>query len=122
LKPNFLPAAFFFIVFTILLLLPGSAFPKENWLTKIQFDKWVHVGIFFLLVTLTCWGSLIKFSKGNRKLFAWIGIAMLAYGVCIEFIQLYFVPNRGFEFGDIVADAGGSLLGFFYSSHRYIKK
>jgi VanZ family protein len=122
LKPSFLPAAFFLIVCTILLLLPGSAFPRENWLDRIQFDKLVHIGIFSLLVVLWSWGSLSAYPRGNRKFIYGIGGAMLAYGIGIEFIQHYFIANRGFEFGDILADAAGVVLGVFFSSRRYIKK
>jgi VanZ family protein len=121
LKPNYIPAFNAFVFFTVLLLLPGSAFPEENFLTRIQFDKWVHVGIFTLLVVLFCWGSLRK-QRGTKSRFIKIAIAMLLYGIAIEFIQHYFIKNRGFELGDILADAGGCLIGYFFSSHRYIKK
>ena len=47
--------------------------------------------------------------------------AALAYGITMEFIQQYFVVNRSFDPGDIVADAIGCIIGYWFS-FRYIKK
>ena len=49
-------------------------------------------------------------------------IVCIAYGVAMEFVQKYFIPNRSFDIGDIMADTVGSLLGLMYSTRRYIKK
>jgi len=46
----------------------------------------------------------------------------LSYGVMMEFVQLYFVKNRSFDTGDIIADAVGCVIGLIYSWGRYIKK
>lgn len=120
--PSYFPPIVAFMFFTFLLLLPGSAFPKENFFTKIQLDKWVHIGIFSLLVFLFNWASLRHYPEGNKKWFITVGLAMLVYGIAIEFIQHYFVPNRGFELGDILADAGGVILGILISIRRFYKK
>lgn len=47
--------------------------------------------------------------------------AALVYGIAMEFIQQYFVVNRSFDTGDIVADAIGCLIGYGFS-WKYIKK
>ena len=114
------------IISTILLTLPGTAFPSEDWLDKIWFDKWVHIGMFGLLVILWClaWKSL-KQNEINQKLlraFWTIAIIFIAYGIAIEFVQKYLIPFRSFDVSDIAADAVGSTLGAFYSIRRYIKK
>jgi amino acid permease len=125
-KPSLLPAVGWFIVSAILFTLPGSAFPKENWLDKIWFDKWVHIGIFIILVVLLCrgWRSIEKniIPKKLRKIFITIGIICLFYGISVEFVQLYFIRNRSFDIGDIIADAIGCAAGVIYSTRRYIKK
>jgi hypothetical protein len=125
-KPSLLPAAGWFIISAILFTLPGSAFPKENWLDKIWFDKWVHIGIFTVLVTLCCWGwrSIEKniIPKKLRKIFITIGIICLLYGIAVEFVQQHFIRNRSFDIGDIIADAMGCAAGVIYSTMRYIKK
>jgi len=115
-----------FIISTVLLTLPGTAFPTEDWLDKIWFDKWVHIGMFGLLVILWClaWKSL-KQNNGTHnfiKAFWTIAILFVAYGIAIEFVQKYFIPFRSFDVSDIAADAVGATLGAFYSIRRYIKK
>ncbi len=123
-KPTFIPAITWFIISIILLTLPGSAFPKENWLNKIWLDKWIHIGMFAILVTLWCWAMQKRNSDGVRisALFIWIGLASLAYGIGMEFVQKFFIPNRSFDVGDIIADGVGCTLGVIYSIRRYIKK
>ncbi|HKC35645.1 MAG TPA: VanZ family protein [Chitinophagaceae bacterium] len=123
-KPSFIPAISWFIISVVLLTIPGSAFPKENWLDKIWFDKWVHIGMFAIMVGLWCWAMLkiYSVSKRLRTVFIWIGLLSLSYGVGMEFVQKYFINNRSFDEGDIIADAVGCSLGVFFSLKRYIKK
>jgi hypothetical protein len=121
---RFSPAIIWFITTTILLTLPGSAIPKEDWLDRIWFDKWVHIGIFFTLVVLWNWAlskSIITALK-KKKYFIWIALGALVYGIAMEFVQKYFIPNRSFDTGDILADAAGCGVGLVYSISRYIKK
>ena len=40
----------------------------------------------------------------------------------MEFIQKFFIPNRSFDLGDIIADGVGCVVGVFVSTTRYIKK
>jgi VanZ family protein len=103
-------AVTWFLVTTILLCLPGSAFPKENWFDKIWLDKWIHIGLFGVLAFLWC---LAVFTERLRKIPLSLQIAFycLLYGIVMEFIQKYFVPNRSFDIGDIFADGIGSTLG-----------
>ncbi|MDP4263926.1 MAG: VanZ family protein [Bacteroidota bacterium] len=120
------PAIGWFIVSTILLTLPGSDIPQEDWLDKIWFDKWVHIGMFAIMTVLWCrsWHSL-KTNISPQKLrrsFIIIGIIWIAYGIGMEFVQKYFIPNRSFDIGDMVADAAGCVAGFLFSTRRYIKK
>ncbi|OSZ73772.1 hypothetical protein CAP36_17360 [Chitinophagaceae bacterium IBVUCB2] len=122
-KPTFIPAIVWLFISTILLTIPGSAFPKENWLSKIWFDKWVHIGMFALMVFLWCWAihnkQTVQLKLSNT--FLWIGIFCLLYGVVMEFVQEYVVINRSFDVGDIIADAAGCLIGVVYSLKRYKK-
>ena len=117
----------FFVLATILFLLPGASFPKQNWLTPffnfIGFDKWVHAAIFFVLVYLWCRASFHRTALLTRKkVFLFILLAFVAYGITIEFVQKEFIVNRSFEFLDIAADTGGAVLGFMFASRRFIKK
>ncbi len=124
LRPTAWPALLWLVISTVLLLIPGSAFPKDDWLGKIWFDKWVHAGMFAVMVFLWCWsmtGHNTDASKWKTG-FTLIAILALAYGIGMEFAQKYFVANRSFDSGDILADAGGCILGWFVSVGRFIKK
>ena len=57
-----------------------------------------------------------------KKIIVIIGIVSLLYGVGMEFVQKYFINNRSFDNGDIIADAVGCTLGVLFSLGRYIKK
>lgn len=121
--PLFVATGWFIISF-ILLTLPGSAIPKENWLDKIWADKWVHIVMFGLLTFLWCrvGVSLDKKKKSLHSFFAVVAILSAAYGIGMEFVQKYCVSNRSFDIGDIIADSVGALSGYLYSVKRYIKK
>ena len=95
------------IFFTILFCLPGSAFPKEDWVSEIYFDKWVHIGIFAVLLFLWCR------SLGLSRIMAYIILVLIAitYGFLIEFIQDRLVDNRSWDLGDVAADLVGSIVG-----------
>ncbi|MEO6612607.1 MAG: VanZ family protein [Chitinophagaceae bacterium] len=123
-KPSFIPAIGWFILSAILLTLPGSSFPKEDWLGKIWFDKWVHIGMFALLTFLWCWAflRLRKSQETLKKVFMLTAMTAFLYGVGIEFVQKFLIPNRSFDLGDILADGAGCALGLIFSRRRYIKK
>lgn len=105
------------VIMCILFFLPGSTFPNENWLSKIYFDKLVHVGLFAILIFL--WRSAFnsKFSAYNFILF----FSALLYGVMVEYIQRDFVPNRDFDLYDVVADITGAVIGLAVWSLTYKK-
>jgi len=107
--PLFL-AVTWFVVTTTLLCLPGSAFPKENWFNKIWLDKWIHIVLFALLAFFWC---VAVPAERLRKipLFVQIAFYCVLYGIVMELIQKYFIPNRSFDVGDIFADGIGSMLG-----------
>jgi amino acid permease len=104
------------IFFSILFCLPGSSIPKDDWLDRIWADKWVHIAIFTVLVFLWCRALEITLF---RVLVIVVIIAML-YGFFVEIIQDRFIPNRSFDYGDLVADFIGSMAGVWL--RKYIKK
>jgi VanZ family protein len=96
-----------YIIFvSTLFFLPGSAFPKNNWLTQLHFDKWVHIGIFFILGMLIFW----SFNLRKTSSFIIIFFILATYGIIVEIIQDQYVINRSFDIWDWVADMGGFLL------------
>jgi len=123
---SLIAASGWLIVSTILLTLPGKSIPSENWLDKIWFDKWVHIGMFSIITVLWCWYWYLfkrnEIGEKLKKIFITIGIIWLCYGIAMEFVQRYFIPDRSFDIGDIMADGIGCLWGVVYSIRRYIKK
>jgi VanZ family protein len=109
-------ALLYFAVISFLFCLPGSAFPKNNWLSKIHFDKWVHIGFFALLLVLWLWAL-----APSRRGVVWLLLAAAFYGLCVEVVQDQFIPNRSLDMGDWAADVAGSFAGLLFWS-RYIKK
>ena len=109
---------FAYLVFiSILFCLPGSALPKNDWLAKIYFDKWVHIGLFLVLAVLIVWAFRIY----KRRLLFVLILILSGYGLLIEIVQHYFIENRSFDTGDWLADMAGSAAGIWLS-WVYIKK
>ena len=111
---SFWPGIVWFILSTIAFCLPGSTLPKSEWFAVIQLDKWIHVGIFSVMIFLWCLPLFHKaiIQPNLTKLLIWISMAFLSYGILMEFVQHFFIPNRSFDMGDIAADAAGCLVGF----------
>jgi VanZ family protein len=112
---NRIPALSWTCVIFILLVLPGNMLPNENHMTIPNLDKIVHMILFGSFVFLWSFYFAAKDPKkdksGNRSLRMLI-IACL-YGIVMEFVQKYLIPNRDFDLYDIVADVAGSVAGYF---------
>ena len=105
------------VIISILFFLPGSTLPKEGWLSKIYFDKWVHIGFFTVLLFL--W----RFYLPSQLKFTWLILAAaFCYGLSVELIQHYLITNRSFDIGDLIADMIGAVTGIlvwkFYKKNR----
>ena len=110
------------ILSTIAFCLPGSVLPKNDWLGEIQIDKWIHVGLFSIMVVLWCFPFLYRsVQRPVIKLFAEIAVVFFTYGVLMELVQHFLVPRRSFDWGDIAADAVGCLFGFFFMRKQWKK-
>lgn len=100
---------FFLSLILIGCFLPGSDLPKDH--TK-NLDKAIHVLLFFCFTFSSFIGS-VKQSRFKRlKYFAVRYVVVFAGTLTIttEFVQHFFIPRRGFELGDIIADLSGITL------------
>jgi VanZ family protein len=78
----------------------------------LPIDKLVHIFLFAVLVLLFSLPALKrKVGWPSWALKLLLPLVAVAYGVAVEFIQLQWVPNRGFEWMDVAADAAGAVLG-----------
>ena len=111
---SFVPAIAAFIVATLLFCLPGDRLSEASWLEDLELDKVVHIGLFAVLVFLSCLPlqSLIESKYRRNRSYAWIAIGFIAYGIAIEFIQRDLIPYRSFDIYDIVADTMGCIIGW----------
>ncbi|WP_018630305.1 VanZ family protein [Niabella aurantiaca] len=116
-------ALVYWIITIVLLTLPGSAFPQEDIFSKIYFDKWIHIGMFSILVLLWNFWLMKKRGAGQRLYtpFVMISITALAYGILMEYIQKWYISNRSFDTGDIIADGTGAIIGLLASIYLYKK-
>ncbi|TKK66959.1 VanZ family protein [Ilyomonas limi] len=115
----FLPPVIWLVLIYMLLTLPGSDIPKVNFLDAIYFDKWVHTGLFAMLVFLFCWPFRKQYPM-QHSLFISITVFAVVYGIALEYVQKYFASDRSFDISDMIADAFGSLLG--YMAIRYVAR
>ena len=120
---------FEFVLIFILLSMPSNGEPGKGWISFIlelpYADKVIHVGLFGSLV-LSIFShfeqySNISFQSTRTKALSLI--VCILFGIGMEFYQKYFVPTRGFEVGDMLADAIGALLAlpFFNMVKHYIQ-
>jgi VanZ family protein len=91
-----------------MLSLPGSNLPRMNYWGQ---DKIVHIILFGSLM----FAALFHFDQLDTAFFkttrarALTMIVCIVYGIAMEFYQKYFVPSRGFEVADMLADAAGVI-------------
>jgi VanZ family protein len=93
-----------------LCLMPSSSVPKNSFLDKIYFDKWVHIMMQFGVWTLLVWkfkgpGLLIN---NRNKIFIVSFLLVLIIGGSIEYIQSQ--TGREMDWKDEVANFIGALI------------
>ena len=118
----FLPPFLFLGISIYLLTIPGKDLPQSGFFTQIPyFDKWVHIGMFGMLVYL--FGvALYKTLKKGRIFLLGVAVTGIVYGIAMEYVQRDFVSNRSFDMADIAADTVGCLLAYACLLFRFRKK
>jgi VanZ family protein len=102
------------ILIFILLSLPGSMIPNESNFLIPNFDKAVHIGLFggFVLLWSLYFSSRQLPDKKLLRLFFLIFIIAVIYGIGMEYVQKYFIPQRYYDNADIIADMIGAGLAY----------
>lgn len=113
---KFLPGIAWFFIVALLTLLPGSDIPEVGWLDGIpNFDKVVHAGLFGGLTFLSFMPYFkAAFSQQQKINFLRrISLAVIVWGITVEFIQKFFIPGRDFDLLDWAADSLGVLVAYW---------
>jgi hypothetical protein len=116
--PDFFPAIIWLLACTVLLSLPGDMIGSGSSIP--YFDKWMHIGLFGVLNFLWIL-PLLLYRSGNRAGVLAISFGVFLYGLLMEFFQLYCIPNRSFEWADVLADAAGTALALLFSGTKWGK-
>lgn len=101
------------VIIFILLSLPGNRFhTTSHWFGSFPIDKIVHIGLFGSLAFSFFYHlEHLKNEKYKSvRVKAYVLIFCMLYGIAMEYYQKYFVPSRGFEVADMLADTAGALL------------
>jgi len=115
---KFIPAILWFLLVLFLICLPGQEFPElgewSTWLEKIHFDKWVHTGMFGVMMLLFALPFKYADLHVVKKKSIYLRIALLTsiWGLATECIQLY-IPFRSFDLLDWAADSFGAVIALY---------
>lgn len=120
----FLPAIVWFVLIFIACAMPGKDIPHISFLEMLAFDKWVHAGIFFVLVLLLMRGikfAYVGVAHVKTALFA-LAIA-IPYGGLLEVMQGSLFQDRAADLYDFIANSFGAVCGviLYRSFARRIK-
>ncbi len=121
---KFIPGIIWLGVVLTLVMIPGKELPESEFLFKINFDKFVHVGIFGLLAVLFCWPFYKTNIDSKKKIRYFIIIALLTsvFGYCTELMQKYWAEGRTYDLMDWLADSTGALGAFVFCRMFFISK
>jgi len=119
----FLPAVLWAGIILWLSLLPGNDLPKWWLFEKIYIDKWVHVTLHVVLVLLI-FGGAFRITESTLSSGAQFYIILISafYGFLIELLQETLTTTRHFEWGDIIVDIIGAILGVILARYLMVKK
>ena len=101
------------LLILILCGMPGKDIPHISFLELLSFDKFVHAGIFFVLVVLTIRGFVLQttfkpFQIKAKNTALYIAIT---YGGLLEIMQGTLFEDRSADVYDFIANSFGALIG-----------
>ncbi len=107
-KHSYKLAIFWALVIFGLCSMPGSLIPTVSWLELLSFDKWVHAGVFFILVTL--FEISVTAHQQNKNLIYLYFIISVLYGGLLEIMQATVFSERSADWLDMIANSFGCLM------------
>lgn len=121
---KFIPGIAWFFVVMILLFTPGNDLPEVgDWFSRIDFDKFIHMGVFGLMVLLFMVpiGKSDLTRKEKANYFLKIALCACLWGITSELVQKYFIPGRSFDLLDWAADSIGAGIIYLFCRRLYLK-
>ncbi len=104
------------LLILVLCGIPGRDIPHISFLELLSFDKFVHAGIFFVLILLTVRGFLLQTTflklQQNPKLIAFI--ICVIYGGLLEIMQGTLFEQRTASVFDFIANSFGASVGLLF--------
>ena len=110
------------LVILILCGIPGRDIPHISFLEILNFDKFVHAGVFFVLILLTIRGFLLqtKFIKLRQSPKLAALILCVIFGGSLEIMQGTLFDGRSADVYDFFADSFGSIVGLLM--YKWLEK
>lgn len=101
------------LIILVLCGIPGKDIPHISFLELLSFDKFVHAGVFFVLMLLTLRGFLLqtRYTKLQQSAKAIALVFCIAYGALMELMQGTLFEGRSASVLDIVANSFGCIVG-----------
>jgi hypothetical protein len=101
------------LLILVLCLLPGQHVPSYWWAELLDVDKWVHAGVFAVLVGLLAQG--LGERRGGYTQARLSALALgIGYGALTEWLQSTPLLGRTMDGMDLSADAIGCVLGLLF--------
>lgn len=110
------------LVILILCGIPGRDIPHISFLELLSFDKFVHAGIFYVLVLLAIRGLKLqyRFAKLQRRPERYAVPTAILYGGLLEIMQGTLFSERSADVFDFIANGFGCILAWI--SYSKIEK
>lgn len=99
------------LIILYLSLATPQTFVRSGFFDIPHLDKFVHFGLYFLLMATMILEHRRSLTDTRRLLL--MALIPFFFGIVIEFIQSEFTKNRTGEFLDMIADAGGVAVAMF---------
>lgn len=102
-----IPAIIWLLFVTYLLCIPGKSIASAHLPHFEGADKVAHIVLFGVLAWLLVRPFLHSLSAAPKW---WIIAGVVSiYGLAMELVQLYFIPQRDFDWWDVAADSMGAF-------------
>ncbi len=108
---RFRAAILWSILILVICLMPSGTVPGLGLFSRFHLDKVVHAILYGVLAFLLVKAFAIDGRPLRKGTLIFAVLVSIAYGAAIELLQEIPILRRSAEWGDLLADAGGAILG-----------